>query len=65
MKKIGPEDITYCLTQCEQKRCKRNLKYWEPPTNYCSMAMFDKKNDDILHNDCEDKWLELEEEVKE
>lgn len=61
-KKIGPGDITYCVTPCEQKNCKRNLKYWEPPTAYCSMSCFDDKNEDTMHATCDSQWLS--EEVK-
>ena len=42
MRKIGPGDISYCSTNCCQERCKRNLRYWKPPTQFCSMCYFDK-----------------------
>lgn len=63
MKRIGSGDITYCMTPCEQKRCKRNSKYWEAPTMYCSMSYFDKDNEDIMHATCDSQWL-VEEEKK-
>lgn len=52
-KKIGPVDISYCVTPCEQADCKRNLRYWDPPTTVCSMTSFDSDNPDTTHKNCE------------
>lgn len=61
MRKIGPGDISYCSTNCCQERCKRNLRYWKPPTQFCSMCYFDKDCEDITHPKCEHMWLAEEE----
>ena len=61
MKRIGPGDISYCGTKCEQKLCKRNLQYWQPPTRFCSMSNFDESCQDMMHPDCEHMWLAEEE----
>ena len=61
MRKTGPGDISYCSTDCCQERCKRNLRYWKPPTQFCSMCYFDKDCEDVTHPKCEHKWLAEEE----
>lgn len=43
MRKVGPSDISYCNTNCCQENCKRNLRYWKPPTQYYSVSSFDDK----------------------
>lgn len=61
MRKIGPGDISYCNTNCFQERCKRNLRYWKPPTKYYSVCSYDDQNEDALHINCIWKWLAEEE----
>lgn len=61
MRKIGPGDISYCSSHCCQENCKRNLRYWKPPTQYFSVSKFDKECDDETHIECEHKWLAEEE----
>ena len=61
MRKIGPGDISYCNTNCIQERCKRNLKYWKPPTKFYSVSSFDDECKDVIHSKCEHKWLAEEE----
>lgn len=61
MRKIGPEDISYCNTNCYQERCKRNLRYWKAPTQFYSVCNFDSKCEDAIHPKCEYKWLAEEE----
>lgn len=60
MRKTGPADISYCNTNCIQERCKRNLRYWKPPTKFYSVSSFDKDCKDDLHAKCQAKWLDKE-----
>lgn len=48
-------DITYCMTDCDQKDCVRNTKYSKPLERYVSMAMLDEDNPDKTHKDCKYK----------
>ena len=52
-RKTGPGDISYCNTNCMQEKCKRNLRYWKPPTKFYSVTSFDKDCKDELHSKCE------------
>ena len=61
MRKTGPGDISYCNTNCFQERCKRNLKYWKPPTKFYSVSSFDDECKDAIHSKCEHIWLAEEE----
>lgn len=51
------DDITFCVTPCEEKCCRRNLRYNKPNKKYISMCDFDKTNSDIFHKYCEHKLL--------
>ena len=53
-RKTGPEDISYCSTPCLYPHCKRNLKFFKPPSKYFSCCTFDDSNTDELHLKC--KW---------
>lgn len=46
-------DKSYCATLCEQKDCKRNLRYNKPETQYYSVTTFDDSNPDKSHKSCE------------
>lgn len=55
-------DKSYCSTECEQKRCARNLKYNTPIDKYYSATTFDdldeNGNPKTSHEDC--KWMIIE-----
>lgn len=57
MRKIGPNDISYCSTYCMNTNCKRNLLFYKPPIKYFSCSSFDKNNKDELHTKCKDKYI--------
>ena len=57
MRRTGPADISYCNTNCCQENCKRNLRYWKPPTKFYSVSNFDEDCKNAIHSNCEHKWL--------
>lgn len=57
MRKKGPVDITYCNTFCMQENCKRNLKFFQPPTKYYSVSSFNADNEDPIHTKCANKLI--------
>lgn len=48
------EDMSYCATPCDQKDCKRNLKYHKPKSEYYSVTYFDGPGIENTHKKC--KW---------
>lgn len=58
------DDITFCVTPCEEKCCRRNLRYNKPNKKYISMCDFDKTNSDIFHKYCEHKLLTNKRRIK-
>ena len=59
-RKKGLIDITYCNAMCVQEDCKRNLRYYKPPTSHCSVCNFAKDDTDTLHSKCSYKYIKGE-----
>lgn len=58
---MSMNDMSYCSTPCEQKRCARNLKYNQPPDKYYSVTTFDDSNPDPKHNEC--VWMIIQKSI--